>query len=307
MPHHPSEDLGRVAHSPQVPPSDETMPPEGGLRRRPLRRSARRRRALLAGALALLVLASGGTVAWAIAANRAEAEAAKPQPTVPVERETTPTAAVPTPTPEPEPVPEPAPAPVFDLDDPNSITVVVNKQRPLQPADWAPGDLVMPQGIPNTNGQPLRAAAAAALQQMHQEASSAGVPFIITSAYRDYGLQTNLFNSYAARDGIAAAETYSARPGHSEHQTGLAADLDDGSGCAFMACFGQTTTGLWLRENAYRYGFILRYDDGQQPVVGYIYEPWHFRYVGVDVAAGMREAGIRNLEEYFGLPAAPSY
>ena len=110
-----------------------------------------------------------------------------------------------------------------------------------------------------------------------------------------------------ARDGIAAAETYSARPGHSEHQTGLAADLDDGSGCAFMACFGQTATGLWLRENAYRYGFILRYDDGQQPVVGYIYEPWHFRYVGVEVAAGMREAGIRNLEEYFGLPAAPSY
>ncbi|QZY51561.1 M15 family metallopeptidase [Leucobacter tenebrionis] len=194
-----------------------------------------------------------------------------------------------------------------DSGDPASITVVVNKQRPLNPISWEPGDLRMPAGIPNTNGQPVRAEAATALESMYAEASAAGLPFTITSAYRSYSLQVSLFESYAARDGVAAAETYSARPGHSEHQTGLAVDLDDGSGCAFESCFGETATGQWLRENAHRFGFILRYDAGQEPVVGFIYEPWHFRYVGTQVAGDMHERGIKNLEEYFGLPAAPSY
>ena len=199
------------------------------------------------------------------------------------------------------------PAAAANIDDPASIAVVVNKQRPLQPISWEPGDLRMPAGIPNPNGQPLRAEAATALEAMYAEAAAAGVPFIITSGYRGYGLQTSLFESYTARDGLAAAETYSARPGHSEHQTGLAADLDDGSGCSLDSCFGDTAAGRWLRENAHRFGFILRYDAGQQPVVGFIYEPWHFRYVGAQVAGDMRARGIANLEDYFGLPAAPTY
>ncbi len=191
--------------------------------------------------------------------------------------------------------------------DPAAITVVVNKQRPLNPIGWEPTDLRMPAGIPNTNGQPLRAEAATALEAMYAEASAAGVPFVITSAYRSYGTQTSLFESYAARDGVAAAETYSARPGHSEHQTGLAADLDDGSGCAFESCFGDTGAGQWLRANAHRFGFILRYDAGQEPTVGFIYEPWHFRYVGTAVSEDMHARGVVNLEDYFGLPAAPTY
>ena len=194
-----------------------------------------------------------------------------------------------------------------DTDDPASIAVVVNKQRPLRPVDWEPADLRLPSGIPNTNGQPVRDEAATALEAMYAEASAAGVPFTITSAFRGYALQTSLFESYAARDGVAAAETYSARPGHSEHQTGLAVDLDDGSGCAFESCFGETATGQWLRANAHRFGFILRYDDGEQPVVGFIYEPWHFRYVGAEVAGDMHARGVANLEDYFGLPAAPGY
>ncbi|MGK0715663.1 M15 family metallopeptidase [Leucobacter sp. W1153] len=310
----PPEDLSELArmqHTASPAPTPDDLP-EDTLRRRPARRLARRRRALIAAALALTAALAGGAAAWAVAANEQRAEEATETPDPPVrsapapmpEPTTEPTSA---PEPTPEPAPAPAPAPQPNLDDPNSITVVVNKQRPLQPAEWGPADLVMPQGIPNTNGQPLRAEAASALQQMYQSATAAGVPFIITSAYRDYWLQTSLFNNYAARDGVAAAETYSARPGHSEHQTGLAADLDDGSGCAFMSCFGETATGLWLRENAYQFGFILRYDNGQQPVVGYIYEPWHFRYVGVEIATDMRAKGIINLEEYFGLPAAPGY
>ena len=310
----PPEDPTNLARkhqpTPEVPGAQEL--PESHLRRRPAQTLARKRRALIAGAVALLVVLGGGATAWAIAANGSSSEAAAERPDPPEKATPTPTPTptaepVPAPEPVPEPTPELAPPPQVSLDDPNSITVVVNKQRPLQPAEWAPSDLVMPQGIPNTNGQPLRSEAAGALQQMYQSATAAGVPFIITSAYRDYWMQTSLFNNYAARDGVAAAETYSARPSHSEHQTGLAADLDDGSGCAFMSCFGETATGLWLRENAPQFGFILRYDNGQQNVVGYIYEPWHFRYVGVDIATDMRAKGIVNLEEYFGLPAAPGY
>lgn len=192
-------------------------------------------------------------------------------------------------------------------DDPASITVVVNKQRPFNPIDWEPGDLRTPAGIPNTNGQPVRGEAATALESMYAEASAAGLPFTITSAYRSYAYQTSLFDSYAARDGLAAAETYSARAGYSEHQTGLTVDLDDGSGCTLESCFGETATGQWLRANASRFGYILRYDAGQEPIVGFIYEPWHFRYVGAAVSEDMRSRGIVNLEDYFGLPPAPTY
>lgn len=218
----------------------------------------------------------------------------------------------PMPAPKPEPKPEKTPEPeepappAYDIDSPASITVVVNKLRPLNPIDWVPEDLVYPD-LPNTNGQPLRAEAAAALEAMNAEASAAGVPLIIASGYRSYGLQESLFSRYAASDGVAAAETYSARPGHSEHQTGLAVDLTDGGACTLEECFGETTTGIWLREHAWRFGFILRYENGEQPVVGYLYEPWHFRYVGADVARAMHEQGIKNLEDFFGLPAAPSY
>ncbi|MBK0418405.1 M15 family metallopeptidase [Leucobacter sp. CSA1] len=281
--------------------------PGSAVRRRPARRLAQRRRALIAGAAALVLLLGGGTAAWAVIGQgepepaRAEATP-EPEPTI-AEPEPTPTPTPEPPAPEPEPEPEP---PAHDLDTPESITVVVNKQRPL-PEGWEPQDLVMPAGIANTNGQPMRAEAAQALETMYAEAAAAGYPFVITSAYRSYDMQVGLFDSYVARDGVAAAETYSARAGHSEHQTGLAADLDDGSGCAFMSCFGETPTGVWLAENAHRFGFILRYHQGAEPVVGYMYEPWHFRYVGVDVATDMMNRGEQNLETYFGLPAAPTY
>jgi D-alanyl-D-alanine carboxypeptidase len=195
-----------------------------------------------------------------------------------------------------------------DLNSPASITVVVNKQRPLSPIRWAPGDLVIPAGIPNTNGQPVRAKTAQALQSMNAAMrAEIGRGFIITSGFRSYDYQAQLFNNYVARDGLAAAESYSARPGHSEHQTGLAVDLDDGMGCSFQGCFGVSAVGQWLRHNAYRFGFILRYDSGQQHIVGYIYEPWHFRYVGTAVAKDMRARGYVNLESYFQLPPAPRY
>lgn len=193
------------------------------------------------------------------------------------------------------------------LTDPRSLRILVNKMRPLEPITWEPEDLEMPIGIENTNGQPIRAVAARALEEMFAAATAAGLPFIVTSGYRSYERQRGLFDRYSQRDGVAAAETYSARPGHSEHQTGLAVDLDDGAGFAFTSAFGETETGLWLREHSAEYGFILRYDQGEQPVVGYIYEPWHFRYLGREIALEMRARGVKNYEEYVGAEAAPDY
>lgn len=274
------------------------IPPDPELRRRPARAAVlRRRRIVIASALAALLVLGGGGIAWAALASKAEP---------PVEETTAAPKPTPTPTPTPEPEPEPEPEPQWDLDSPGSITVVVNKQRPLNPIEWAPDDLVWPE-IPNTNGQPLRQEAALALEQMHAEATAAGVPFTMLSGYRDYAMQAGLFNGFVASNGLEVAEQVSARPGHSEHQTGLAVDITECGGCGLSEEFASTPQGIWAGENAYRFGFILRYNRGEEPVVGYVYEPWHFRYVGVEVATDMHEKGIINLEEYFGLPAAPTY
>ena len=199
------------------------------------------------------------------------------------------------------------PAPSYDIDTPSSFTVVTNKQRPMNPVDWAPDDLVLPAGIPNPSGHTLRAEAAQALEAMQAEANAAGLGFSIVSGFRSYWTQLDLYASYAAAYGGDSADTFSARGGHSEHQTGLVVDLDDGAGCHLSACFGETGTGLWLRENAHRFGYILRYDEGQDGITGYKYEPWHFRYVGVDVATAMHEAGEKNLEIFMGLDPTPGY
>ncbi len=211
-----------------------------------------------------------------------------------------------------DPEPTEPPAPAFDrtahsIDDPMSIWVVSNKLRPLTPMDFAPTDLSMPVGLENEFGQPLREPAARAAEALFAAAGEAGVPVRIISAYRDYGTQVGLYDSYVARDGQAAADTYSARPGHSEHQTGLVIDLDDHGACYLQACFGETPTGVWLAEHAADYGFIVRYPAGKEDVTGFMPEPWHFRYVGPELAAEMRATGVSTLEEFFDLPPAPGY
>ncbi len=231
------------------------------------------------------------------------APAAEPEP-----------ASAPTPTasPEPSPQPETPEEPEFDravlsIDDPMSIWVVSNKARPLSPADFEPGDLSMPEGVENEFSQPLREPAARAIEQLVHAAGAEGLALRIISAYRPYSTQVQLYQGYVARDGQALADTYSARPGHSEHQTGLAVDLDDFSGCYLNACFGQTAAGVWVAEHAAEFGFVIRYPEGMEGVTGFTYEPWHLRYVGVDLAAEMRRTGTATLEDFFGLPAAPDY
>ena len=197
---------------------------------------------------------------------------------------------------------------VFDpasVTDPNSTLVLVNKKNPLKPLRFAPSDLYYPS-VPNSNNQPMKHVAGKALEKMVAGARSAGHSLYLMSGYRSYTTQQYLFDSYVRSSGRAAAETFSARPGYSEHQTGLAADIYAYGYCQ-GSCFGGTAPGQWLRNNAYKYGYILRYDQGKQHIVGYIYEPWHFRYVGVEVATNMRNRGITTLEQYLGYPAAPTY
>lgn len=199
------------------------------------------------------------------------------------------------------------PAPLHSIDDPHSIWVISNKLRPLDPVDFEPNDLVYPEGVINANGQPLREVAAIAGQNIIFDAAQDGVHMGIISAYRPYDLQVSLFNTYVARDGLEYADRYSARPGHSEHQTGLVIDFDDFTGCGLDQCFESTPAGIWLMDHAADYGFVMRYPNGYEHITGFMYEPWHYRYVGPELAVEMRAAGVKTLEEWFDLPAAPGY
>lgn len=208
--------------------------------------------------------------------------------------------------------PSPDPTPTFDgalysIDDPNSLWVVSNKLRPLNPVSFAPGDLSMPVGVDNEFAQPLREPAARAVEAMVAAAASEGVTLRIISAYRDVATQQSLYNRYVARDGQAAADTYSARPGHSEHQTGLAVDFDDYGSCYLAACFADTAAGMWLAQHAADYGFINRYPRGAEAITGFQFEPWHYRFVGTELATEMQRTRTATLEEFFGLQPAPNY
>jgi zinc D-Ala-D-Ala carboxypeptidase len=206
----------------------------------------------------------------------------------------------------------PPPAPEFDrralsIDDPASLWVVVNKRRPLAQLDHVPADLRRVD-IPYVYEPLLRAEAAAAAEQLVAAARAEGIQVQSQSAYRSYDSQVRINAETVARLGQAAADLTSARPGHSEHQTGLAIDFSSSQvGCALEQCFAETAPGRWLAENAWRFGFHLRYPEGKTAITGYVFEPWHFRYVGAALAAELRETGILTLEEFFGLPPAPDY
>jgi D-alanyl-D-alanine carboxypeptidase len=196
--------------------------------------------------------------------------------------------------------------------DPTSIWVVVDKLRPISDgANYVPPDLVTtPAGIPNTHGHPLRQVTSDAIVELFSAAKAeGGFQLIVASGYRSFSSQTIGYSGYVSSLGQAGADATSARPGFSEHQTGMAADiLDAASGCGIEgACFGNAPAGAWLAANAWRYGFILRYPADKTPVTGYEYEPWHFRFIGKDLAAEMHTTGVTTLEEFFGLPAAPTY
>ena len=130
---------------------------------------------------------------------------------------------------------------------------------------------------------------------MKKDAARLGLNIYISSGFRSYASQKSIYNCYVSRDGKALADTYSARPGHSEHQTGLSIDLN-----TITRSFGRTKEGKWVAANCHKYGFIIRYPEGKSHITGYCFEPWHLRYVGVDTATAIAQSGL-CLEEYYGI------
>jgi len=195
----------------------------------------------------------------------------------------------------------------YDITSASSITVVVTKRRPLSPSSYVPSELVALSGIPGGSGHQMRKEAAAAMTRMYEGADAAGVPFRISTAYRSYGFQQNLHSREVTQKGLAAADSLVARPGYSEHQTGLTADVYDVPANELNQRFGESGAGVWIRDHAHEYGFIVSYPDGSQSVTGYVYEPWHVRYVGEGVAADMHETGVATLQEYFDVEDSPTY
>lgn len=149
--------------------------------------------------------------------------------------------------------------------------------------------------LPSTFGSGLTAETSAAFAAMQADAAAAGHNIYIASGFRSFSSQTSIYNRYVSNEGVEGADTHSARPGHSEHQSGLAFDLN-----SITQSFGSTPAGIWTAENAHLYGFIVRYPQGKEAITGYIWEPWHLRYVGVAVATELYTSGL-TVEEYLGV------
>ncbi len=179
---------------------------------------------------------------------------------------------------------------IKDIENKNEYTVLVNKYHSL--GDYTPTDL---KSLSYDSKYQLREKAADAFEKLISAAKLENVFIRPYSAYRSYTYQTGLYDRYVKRDGKLKADTYSARPGHSEHQTGLAVDVwTEGK---------QEITkkdAEWLKQNAHKYGFIIRYTEENQNITGYIAEPWHLRYLGIDIASDVTEKKI-TYDEYYDL------
>lgn len=174
--------------------------------------------------------------------------------------------------------------PMLTFPTPSEVTyingiLVVNKTYGL-PADYNPGE---------------NPEARAAFDQMAAAARAEGLNIYIASGFRSYSHQMRTYSRYVYYDGQENADTYSARPGYSEHQTGLAFDMN-----SVDDSFAGTPEALWVNEHCHEYGFIVRYQKGKEDITGYQYEPWHVRYLGVDVATDVYNSGL-TLEEYLGI------
>jgi D-alanyl-D-alanine carboxypeptidase len=193
------------------------------------------------------------------------------------------------------------------IDTASSYQVVVNKTRPLNPVTYRANDLVK---VPKYNpyGRILRREVSASVVRLGNAMKSAGKgTLIVQSGYRSYYSQRSILAAKIRAIGKTKALKLVAKPGYSEHQTGLAVDFAARGVSTLNVSFARTKAGIWLAANAYRYGFVLRYPSGKTAITGYSFEPWHFRYVGVTVATAMHDRGIKTLEEFYNLPAAPDY
>ncbi len=194
--------------------------------------------------------------------------------------------------------------------DPDSITVLVNKELSL-PEDYIPDDLVVPDVLFSISyfdeKKQLRKSAANALEKLFEAAEKDSVILYGVSGYRSYQRQYDIFTSNILKKGIEHTSKYSAKPGYSEHQTGLAIDVSAKSvNNRLDGSFADTEEGKWLAENAHLYGFIIRYPESKSAITGYAYEPWHIRYVGKALAAYLYKNDM-CLEEYYNFKPSIDY
>ncbi len=191
----------------------------------------------------------------------------------------------------------------YSTTDPASVWFIVNKNSKLE-STYQPAELTVPnvplQAGKTSQEMSVRRDAATELEKMFAAAKEQGVQLKLASGYRSYDLQEYYYNSLVRSLGAEEANKVSAKPGTSEHQTGLAADIASYSNdvCHLETCFGTMSEGQWLANNAHTYGFIIRYPQSKTAITGYNYEPWHVRYVGKELASELQKTG-QTLEEFF--------
>lgn len=180
------------------------------------------------------------------------------------------------------------------------LLILVNKAHPIG-QDYKPDDLTKIEAYAPDRSETtryMRTEAAEAFHRMVDKAAGDGVELKMTTAYRSYDFQKILFDNYVEKEGEEKANTFSAKPGQSEHQTGLAVDVSSPSvDYQLSDDYGKTKEGKWIADEAYRFGFILRFPKGKEEITGYQYEPWHLRYVGLAAAKEIHEEGL-TLEEF---------
>ena len=177
----------------------------------------------------------------------------------------------------------------------NKITILVNKYNYLK-EDYIPDNLESINLDYARSGMQLVKEAKDSYEAMAKEAKKENLTLVAMSSYRSYEYQEKLYNNYVKIDGVEKADTYSSRPGFSEHQTGLSVDIYDGKGN--YEEFDKTKEFEWLQKNGYKYGFILRFPKGKEYLTGYDYESWHYRYVGTKIATYIHDNDL-TFEEYY--------
>lgn len=176
----------------------------------------------------------------------------------------------------------------------NQVYILSNKYTSLD--KYVPNDLQIIDASCSSGTRKLVGVAKDAFESMCQDAKRQGYTIRAMSTYRSYEYQVTLYQKYVDEDGVEVADTYSARPGFSEHQTGLVADIDNGK--ISYTHFDQAKEYEWMKENAHKYGWIERYPKGKEDITGYTYESWHYRYVGVDIATYIHEHHM-TFDEYY--------
>lgn len=181
---------------------------------------------------------------------------------------------------------------IANLED--GFLVLVNKYYKLS-EDYVPSDLVKVQSA-HGDGRYVNKDVYDAFIEMYEAINKENMTLYIASPYRSYSYQKNLYNNYVSKNGVEKADTFSARAGYSEHQTGLAMDISNGK--TSYTDFENTEEYKWMLKNAHKYGFILRYPEGKERQTGYMFESWHYRYVGIEVAKYIHKNNI-TFDEYY--------